>query len=130
MLSNPPIYEELHAALCEAFPDPCGPLDKRKLASIPLLNAVLMETLRLSSPFFLPRVVPPEGAIIEGTWIPGGTVVALAAHTQQTSEENFSPYPLVSHELRPVEGLISPVTYYHSLFCHRGFFRTVGFPIA
>ncbi|KAI0700471.1 cytochrome P450 [Cytidiella melzeri] len=94
MLSSPSTYKTLQAALDEAFPDPLAPLDRRTLASIPILDAVLNEALRLGSPFFLPRVVPPGGTVIEGAMIPGGTTVALAAYSQQVAEENFFPDPL------------------------------------
>lgn len=96
MLCNPPSFKKLQSALDEAFPDPLVPLDKKALAAIPYLDAVLTEALRLGSPFFLPRVTPPEGVTIEGTEIPGNTTVALAAYSQQTAEENFFPDPLVS----------------------------------
>ena len=89
------MYRKLQAVLDEAFPDPSA-IDSKVLASIPLLEAVLLETLRLCTPRFMPRVVPQDGVIIEGRMVPGGTIVALATHSQHTSEENFFPDPLVS----------------------------------
>jgi hypothetical protein len=116
MLANPSTYKNLQAALEEAFPDPCAPLDKTVLAGIPMLDAVLNEALRLGSPFFLPRVVPSRpgagrgngpaegdgpgtGVEIEGELIPPGTIVALAAYSQQVAAENYWPEPLVSYLL-------------------------------
>jgi cytochrome P450 len=42
--------------------------------NLPYLKAVINETLRIHhpTPISLPRVVPPEGQIIDGHWIPGG----------------------------------------------------------
>ncbi|KAL4262103.1 cytochrome P450 family protein [Pleurotus pulmonarius] len=91
-------YTRLQAELDAAFPDPLGPLSLESLSALPFLNAVLNEALRLGSPFYLPRVVPPGGAIIEGKHLPENVQVAIAAYSQQTSPENFWPEPL---EFRP-----------------------------
>ncbi|KAF8529305.1 cytochrome P450 [Hysterangium stoloniferum] len=98
LLSHSLDYERLRAELDHAFPDPTGHLDMAKLTGLTFLNAVLNETLRLGSPFFLPRVVPPSGATISGQFVPSGTIIALAAYSQQTSADNFYPDPL---EFRP-----------------------------
>lgn len=100
MLSAPreyTYYARLQAELDAAFPDPLGPLSLESLSALPFLNAVLNEALRLGSPFYLPRVVPPGGAIIEGKHLPENIQVAIAAYSQQTSPENFWPEPLVSY---------------------------------
>ncbi|GBE89919.1 hypothetical protein SCP_1702450 [Sparassis crispa] len=94
ILSQPKYYKMLQAELDAAFTDPAGLLDSSKLANLPFLNAVLSETLRLGTPFFLPRIVPPSGLTLEGRFIPGGTIVAVAVHSQQTSPANFYPAPL------------------------------------
>lgn len=41
--------------------------------NLPYLAAVINETLRIHhpTPINLPRVVPPEGQMIDGHWIPG-----------------------------------------------------------
>lgn len=87
------LYEELHAAIPDAkYLD----INMHVLAELPILNGVINEALRLGSPFYLPRLVPPGGANIAGRFVPGGTVVASAAYSQQIDEQNFSPNPLVS----------------------------------
>ncbi|KAI0313882.1 cytochrome P450 [Amylostereum chailletii] len=118
MLSYPPTYQKLQAILDVAFPDPTAPLDKQTLASIPLLDAVLTEALRLGSPFFLPRIVPPGHAVIDGKLIPEGTTVALAAYSQQVSEDNFFPEPLLDQKVIPSgEVRVSkPISAEHSMF--------------
>lgn len=51
------------------------------LSSLPLLTAIIKESLRLSSGVVSPlsRVVPPRGASIDGHLIPGNTVVGMSA---------------------------------------------------
>ena len=48
--------------------------------NLPYLAAVINETLRIHHPtsINLPRVVPPEGPIIDGRWIPGGVRTPLS----------------------------------------------------
>jgi cytochrome P450 len=55
----------------------------RKLDGLPLLNAVIMETMRLRSPFPIPfrRVVPEGGALIDGCFIPAGVVVGSSSYS-------------------------------------------------
>ncbi|KAL4747482.1 hypothetical protein BDW72DRAFT_209612 [Aspergillus terricola var. indicus] len=51
--------------------------------SLPFLNAVIQEGLRLCPPipWVLPRLVPQGGSIICGIWLPGGTPVSIQAYT-------------------------------------------------
>ncbi|KAF7713894.1 Cytochrome P450 monooxygenase [Penicillium ucsense] len=58
------------------------------LESLPLLTATLKEALRfIPSGVSLTRVVPPGGAIIAGSHIPGGTTVGMAIlHVHQAAE--------------------------------------------
>lgn len=95
MLANPSTYQLLQAELDKAFPDATENLDNKKLARIPLLDGVIHESLRLGTPFFLPRTVPDGGITIDEQFIPGGSIVASAAYSQQVSEDNFFPDPLV-----------------------------------
>ena len=65
------------------------------LAGLPYLNAVILESLRLGTPFpGLSRVVPEQGLEVSGVSVPPGTIVSVPAYTQQTSVDNFSPLPL------------------------------------
>ena len=96
LMAEPRCYRLLRDELDEAFQDPLGDLPPAKLASLPYLEAVIHEALRLSTPFFLPRSTPETGTYVDGNFIPGGTIVALAAHSQQISPDNFFPDPQVS----------------------------------
>ncbi len=96
MIAEPKCYRVLRAELDEVFPDPFGYLDPAVLSRLPYLDAVIEEALRLGTPFFLPRIVPLGGARIDGKYIPEGTIVALAAYSQQISPDNFFPDPLAS----------------------------------
>ena len=57
--------------------------DNRVLTSMPHLNGVINETLRLHPP--IPsgglRDTPPEGLDIAGTYIPGGVTVLVPAYS-------------------------------------------------
>ncbi|OAQ97293.1 hypothetical protein LLEC1_00062 [Akanthomyces lecanii] len=65
--------------------------DTRKLDGLPLLNAIVMETLRLHAPIPgpQPRQTPYPGSHIEGHYIPGGVRVASLAHTLHLNEKVF-----------------------------------------
>ncbi|KAF3805980.1 Cytochrome P450 monooxygenase aclL [Colletotrichum gloeosporioides] len=63
------------------------------LASLPYLQAVIQEGLRLHPPLpvALPRVIPKGGARVGGEWVPGGTIVGihfLSIHTQELYFKN------------------------------------------
>ncbi|KAL1305752.1 hypothetical protein AAFC00_007333 [Neodothiora populina] len=59
------------------------------LETLPLLNAIINETLRLycAVPGSLPRVVPQGGATLGGHFIPEGTTVSTQAYTLHRDEE-------------------------------------------
>ena len=96
LITEPRYYQMLRQEVARAFPDPNMPLSHDELRRLPFLESVILEALRLGSPYFLPRIVPDGGARIDDKFIPGGTVVALAAYSQQTDPSNFFPDPLVS----------------------------------
>jgi cytochrome P450 len=57
--------------------------------SLTYLEAVIREVIRVHhpTPMNLPRVVPREGRIIDGTFIPGGTIIGINLHVIQRSPE-------------------------------------------
>lgn len=56
-----------------------SPITFQEAQAMPYLQAVIKESLRLHPATGLPlaRVVPAAGAVIAGTWFPGGTVVGV-----------------------------------------------------
>lgn len=90
VLSRPKLQAQLEAeasTLQDDFREP----DVEKL---PLLNAVISETLRLhtAAPGGLPRVVPANGATMGGISIPAGTIVTTQAYTYHR-DPNLFPNP-------------------------------------
>ena len=56
-------------------------------------DAVVHESLRIhaNTGVMLERVVPNDGYSIDGTWLPGGTVVGVNAWVIHQNEEIFGP---------------------------------------
>lgn len=69
-----------------------GVLTAGQLASLPLLNGVIKETLRLHypGPSGFPRITPPEGVQIGDTFIPGGVHVKVPIYTVYRDSRNFA----------------------------------------
>lgn len=65
------------------------------LLELPWLNGIISETLRLYGPIAsaLPRVAPPEGSILGGISIPGGTLIGTQSYTIHRNPDLF-PKPL------------------------------------
>ena len=77
--------EEEVTGLAEGFTE-------NDLINLPLLNAVIEETLRLygAAPSSLPRVVPQGGSKLGGDYIPQGTIVSTQAYTLHRDENIWS----------------------------------------
>lgn len=112
VLSRPDIQDALQKELA-CLPDNYVDQD---LEDLPLLNAVIDETLRLygAAPGGLPRNVPDEGADVAGYYMPGGTIVTTQAYTIHRDDKlfenalQFDPYrwfKLNSEETTPQQEL-------------------------
>ncbi|MCJ1271052.1 hypothetical protein MMC22_010951 [Lobaria immixta] len=69
--------------------------------NLPYLGAVINETLRIHhpTPINLPRIVPPEGQMIDGHWIPGGNIIGINLQNIQNDTDNWVE-PRVFHPER------------------------------
>lgn len=72
LLTNPKTYGTLRDEVRAAF-NREGDISVATTDSLPYLNAVINETLRIQhpTPIHLPRIIPPGGMMIDGTWVPG-----------------------------------------------------------
>lgn len=63
--------------------------------NLPFLDAVVQEGLRSfpAIPMSLPRVVPPGGRVIDGAFIPEGTIVSCQAYSVQRCNARVFPDP-------------------------------------
>ncbi|KAF2875193.1 putative cytochrome P450 [Massariosphaeria phaeospora] len=75
---HPEQIDKLRAELAPYMTDPSGDVLNEKIANLDHLNAVIYETLRLHPPVpsLLQRKTPPEGIVIDGTFIPGDSIVS------------------------------------------------------
>ena len=86
---SPPLKYSLDEKPTPTLPDP------RSIDALPLLNAVLYETLRLYTPTPGPqlRITPPNGTTINGYSIPGGVRISTSARCLHQNEEVY-PEPM------------------------------------
>jgi cytochrome P450 len=72
----------------------------KEAQQLPYLDAVIKEAGRLHPPFglHLERIVPPEGAVISGKHLPGGTVVGINSWAIHRRED---PFGKDADEFRP-----------------------------
>lgn len=97
LISQPHYLQRLRDELNQHSTKFDEPLAHDNLGKAAFLDAIINETLRLETMFFLPRVVQKSGIQVAEKFVPEGTTIALAAYSQHISPDNFSPEPLVSH---------------------------------
>lgn len=87
VLSRPALQKQLEDEVA-TLPETYG---HAEVENLPLLNAVIEETLRLygAAPAGLPRGVPPGGVSIDDQFIPAGTTVTTQAYTYHRDPELF-----------------------------------------
>ncbi|ORY66218.1 benzoate 4-monooxygenase cytochrome P450 [Pseudomassariella vexata] len=91
---NPDVLQNLRREIRDTFKS-YDEIDGVSTTSLPYLNAVILEGMRLYPPlpFPLPRVVPEGGDMVDGHFIPGGTIVSTNPFAASMSSENFrDPY--------------------------------------
>ncbi|KAL9095313.1 MAG: hypothetical protein Q9165_002570 [Trypethelium subeluteriae] len=97
-------YDRLKRELEGIWSDLKSPPDLKRLESLRYLNAIIKESLRLSSGVIsgLPRVVPSDGANICGIPVPGETVVSCGS-TFVHYNANIFPEPQAFYPERWLE---------------------------
>ncbi|KAI8986163.1 cytochrome P450 [Trametes punicea] len=97
-----PAYEHVQQRLhAELAANPSTPLE-----DLLYLDAVVKEGLRVFTPIPMsfPRVVPAGGKVVDGVWLPGGTVVSCQPYTVHRFDSKVFPLP---DEFRPERWLQS-----------------------
>jgi cytochrome P450 len=61
-------------------------------SQLKLMTAIIQETFRVYPPVAgsMPRIVPKEGAVVAGTFIPGDTVIGIPQYVASRSSRNFT----------------------------------------
>ncbi|KAF8532950.1 cytochrome P450 [Trichophaea hybrida] len=92
LATNRRVFTKLRNILDERFPGGESQYQYSPSLDIPYLDAIINETLRLQPSVIsgLPRLTPPEGVTINGTYIPGNVVVQVPTYTIQRDPRYFS----------------------------------------
>ncbi|MCJ1453592.1 hypothetical protein MMC28_003939, partial [Mycoblastus sanguinarius] len=90
LIQSPKATKRLVDELRSSFSDE-NSISSERVSHINYLTACIKEGLRLfpPTPEGLPRVVPPQGAMISGQWVPGGTYVQVSNLAASLSSANF-----------------------------------------
>lgn len=96
LASTPHVYSRLQREIDEGIKDSIvsSPITNAEAKALPYLQAVIYETMRYHPPAasLMPKLVPPEGATLEGQFIPGGTrlawnVTGMLQHVETFGED-------------------------------------------
>ncbi|KAH8728889.1 benzoate 4-monooxygenase cytochrome P450 [Phaeosphaeriaceae sp. PMI808] len=100
LMSHPSQLQRLRAEVRSSF-QVQSDINVSTTADLQYLTAVVDETLRIHhpTPIHLPRIIPNQGLIVDGQWVPGNTVMGIAMHTALTSPCNWTA-PLEFHPER------------------------------
>jgi cytochrome P450 len=86
LLDHPEWFDRIYHELKTELDGPPETVSSATLSRLPILNAVINETMRIlpATQQDFPRDVPPEGAVLAGKFIPGGTVVHIQMYAVHT----------------------------------------------
>jgi cytochrome P450 len=84
LLENPEKYRRLRDEIRSSFSDQ-KQLTITSTQALPYLSAAIDEALRIHhpTPIHLPRIIGPEGQMVDGQWVPGN--VSSSSHTKNRS---------------------------------------------
>lgn len=81
LATTPRVYASLQREIDEGIRNGTisSPIKVTEAKALPYLQAFIWESLRYSPPVALlfPKVVPPEGDVLDGKFVPGGTKIAF-----------------------------------------------------
>ena len=79
-MTSPQAYRTLQAEI-DGSTLSAPVITDKEARGLPYLQAVILEGLRLHTPLggLVPKIVPPEGDIINGIFVPGGTEISVNA---------------------------------------------------
>jgi cytochrome P450 len=92
LLTNPAVYAKLRAEIDAFIPNMSAEIITiAEAAKLPYLQAVIREAIRIWQPLtgVATKLPPPEGTVINGVSIPGGTELALAIQSLTTRKDLF-----------------------------------------
>ncbi|KAJ5960262.1 Cytochrome monooxygenase lcsI [Penicillium vulpinum] len=91
ILANPPTYRKLVDEIRKSFKS-YEDINFQRVSQLTYLNAALEESLRVypSVPSIIPRVVPKDGAMIDGRFVPENVSVSGAHYSTYHSESHFT----------------------------------------
>lgn len=105
-------------------------MDPKDVAKAQHLNGVIHEALRLNPPIpsGYPRLAPPEGITINGTYIPAGTTIVIPLWAMGHSEECYER----AEEFIPERWYSKPEMIKHNVFAAFGLgpFACIGRALA
>lgn len=93
LLSNPVAYRKLQKEIDDGIRlgNISSPITDAEARKLPYLQAAIKEGLRIKAPAAGPlfKVVPPEGDVIDGKFIPGGTQIGTSPFGIYQSKTTF-----------------------------------------
>ncbi|KAI0506888.1 cytochrome P450 [Xylaria bambusicola] len=90
LLRNPEIMMKLQEEIRSSFTS-YNEITGKSTQRLKYLKAVMLEAMRIYPPlpFALPRVVPSPGELVDGTFLPGGTIVYTSPYSASMDPANF-----------------------------------------
>lgn len=136
IISNPRVYEALKSEIRNAVNDNLisFPIQASEAKQLPYLTACVFEGLRKFPPLsqLRERIVPPEGDIIQGHRIPGGTFIGLNVWGTQLDKvfgedpEAFRPERWLIDDSERLKAMFQT----HELIFGHGSTKCLGMPVA
>ncbi|OHE92733.1 cytochrome P450 [Colletotrichum orchidophilum] len=92
LAQKPDVYRRLREEIDDYFSQNAEP-EHSALSKLPYLQACIDETLRLHPPVpsGVQRMTPPQGMDIDGTFIPGDTIIQVPTHTMFRGKSQRDP---------------------------------------